>query len=432
MRVCNWDSVTLEDRDHNDVNEVTLAGSETLNYDAKGNLTENDNFLFVWDIDGHLKKATDKNNSEETDFTYDALGRRVEKLTSGEDTLYVSCGQKVCEEYTKTTGAYALARTYVHGTYIDDIIAKVEADNSVVYYHTDRQYNVRGLTDENGVIVELYAYTPYGERTVMDVNETVIIGSAYDNQYGYTGRYLDNETGLWYFRARYFDTALGRFISRDPLGYVDGMGLYNGYFGEMFMMDPSGQGIGHWLITGKWDGDLAASTHQGIIDTLHRDATDSPEFSKSFKESSKQHGTATAIVTVMTVVIPLTLVSGPTILRAGRLTNVGTYRTLQRVSPYVPRILEYNRLFAVNCYRLGIASILDRSIKALPKLRAIPINTRRVLQRISSSSWGDMLNQNLSDSSMGETVSDIGSFLYRIKITIHPLVDEYYPWREKL
>ena len=43
------------------------------------------------------------------------------------------------------------------------------------------------------------------------------------------------------YRARYFDTEMGRFISRDPLGYVDGFGLYNGYFAEEFKLDPYGE-----------------------------------------------------------------------------------------------------------------------------------------------------------------------------------------------
>ena len=64
---------------------------------------------------------------------------------------------------------------------------------------------------------------------------------AQNNLYGFTGRYLDEEAGLWYFRARYFDDEQGRFISRDPLGYVDGMNLYNGYFAESFGLDPYGQ-----------------------------------------------------------------------------------------------------------------------------------------------------------------------------------------------
>ena len=45
---------------------------------------------------------------------------------------------------------------------------------------------------------------------------------------------------VWYFRARYFSDELGRFISRDPLGYVDGYGLYNGYFASHFWIDPTG------------------------------------------------------------------------------------------------------------------------------------------------------------------------------------------------
>jgi RHS repeat-associated protein len=57
--------------------------------------------------------------------------------------------------------------------------------------------------------------------------------------YGYTGRRYDSETGLWYFRARYFDAELGRFISRDPLEYVDGMSMYQGYFAS-WGVDPFG------------------------------------------------------------------------------------------------------------------------------------------------------------------------------------------------
>jgi len=49
-------------------------------------------------------------------------------------------------------------------------------------------------------------------------------------QFGFTGRYLDAETGLYYFRSRYYSGSLGRFIARDPLRYVDGMSLYAGYY----------------------------------------------------------------------------------------------------------------------------------------------------------------------------------------------------------
>ncbi|HMO16361.1 MAG TPA: RHS repeat-associated core domain-containing protein, partial [Pirellulaceae bacterium] len=46
----------------------------------------------------------------------------------------------------------------------------------------------------------------------------------------YTGREWDNDTQLYHFRARWYSPHLGRFVSRDTLGYVDGMSLYAGYF----------------------------------------------------------------------------------------------------------------------------------------------------------------------------------------------------------
>ena len=93
---------------------------------------------------------------------------------------------------------------------------------------------MRGLTDQSGNIVELYAYSPYGKHTIISSTATT------NNSYGFTGRYLDVETGLWYFRARYFNDEMGRFVTRDPLGYVDGMNLYAGYFAEGFRLDPYG------------------------------------------------------------------------------------------------------------------------------------------------------------------------------------------------
>ena len=128
-------------------------------------------------------------------------------------------------------------------TYVDDIICKVEdisGSPTPLYYHSERQFNVRGLTDSTGAVKELYAYSVYGKQTVMDATGVVLAGTAEDNNYGFTGRYLDAESDLWYFRARYFSDELGRFISRDPLGYIDGMSLYGGYFASGFGLDPWG------------------------------------------------------------------------------------------------------------------------------------------------------------------------------------------------
>ncbi len=111
------------------------------------------------------------------------------------------------------------------------------------YAHANHLYSVAAITNAAGSVVERYRYDTYGNRTTLAPDGiTTRAVSSYNQQVGFTGRYLDKETGLWYFRARYFSGTLGRFIGRDPLGYVDGMGLYSAYFVPT-NLDPTGNKI---------------------------------------------------------------------------------------------------------------------------------------------------------------------------------------------
>ena len=97
------------------------------------------------------------------------------------------------------------------------------------------------MTDESGVIAENYSYDAYGKVTTYGADGGVLNSSNLAlNSYTYTGRRIDSETGLMYFRARYYSPELGRFISRDPLKFVDGMNLYAGYFVMWGGIDPTG------------------------------------------------------------------------------------------------------------------------------------------------------------------------------------------------
>jgi RHS repeat-associated protein len=87
--------------------------------------------------------------------------------------------------------------------------------------------------------VERYSYTAYGTLGIYDASGTVRTTSTYANRYTYTGREYDPDLNLYHFRARWYDPSTGGFISRDPLGYVDGMSMYRGYF-AVTGMDPSG------------------------------------------------------------------------------------------------------------------------------------------------------------------------------------------------
>jgi RHS repeat-associated protein len=108
----------------------------------------------------------------------------------------------------------------------------------------DANYNVVGVVDDDGVLVERYEYTPYGRRTVMQgvgSNDALCSAPSLTSQrlssgsiiqpygiceIGHQGLMHDEETDLIYNRARMLHPILGRFIQRDPLGYVDGMSLY--------------------------------------------------------------------------------------------------------------------------------------------------------------------------------------------------------------
>ncbi|MBX2850875.1 MAG: hypothetical protein KTR15_03915 [Phycisphaeraceae bacterium] len=269
----DWDDTTLTDggtgttqtRTHNDPHElltidpdgagVLPAFSQT--HDAKGNLTaDGDGMAHTFDFDNMLSQtvvagASPRGIEGTHSYEYDALGRRVSKTvtpTSGSatTTVFVCAGQQVIAEYTGGTADTDPDRKYIFCAtgYIDDPVAMIDAtgvSEDTYYYHRDRQFSIIGLTDDTGTPVERYTYTAYGEVTIHDgTGVTVRTASLYANPYTYTGRRLDDETGLHYFRARYHDAVLGRFLERDPLGYPDGLNTYAAYHVMWGGVDPMG------------------------------------------------------------------------------------------------------------------------------------------------------------------------------------------------
>jgi RHS repeat-associated protein len=79
------------------------------------------------------------------------------------------------------------------------------------YYYTDPQGNVLAKADQNGTIIAQYDYAPYGAAV------TASGMSAGPDGPGYTGHVNDPESGLVYMQARYYDPAVGRFLSVDPI-----------------------------------------------------------------------------------------------------------------------------------------------------------------------------------------------------------------------
>jgi len=115
-----------------------------------------------------------------------------------------------------------------------------------VYYLTDGNFNVTALAGTDGAILERYAYDAYGQARVFDPNWAARQSSSYANAILFCGYFRDAETGMYHVRHRYYHPQLGRWMSRDPLGYVNGMGLYEYCIGiPTGFNDPSGLDI--WL-----------------------------------------------------------------------------------------------------------------------------------------------------------------------------------------
>ncbi len=104
-----------------------------------------------------------------------------------------------------------------------------------MYYHHNHQGSISHLTNNSGTVVNSYVYDSYGGR--ISVSESVI------QPYSYTGREYDVESGLYFYRARYYDTVIGRFLNEDPIRYRgEDQNLYNYVFNNpLNLRDPYGR-----------------------------------------------------------------------------------------------------------------------------------------------------------------------------------------------
>ena len=210
----------------NALNQYGDVDGVLFTYDGNGNLTGDGVNTYLYDVESRLISATTPQHL--ADYTYDPFGRRGEKGVDGTVTRYVYAGDTVIAEYD---GLDQLQARYVPGPGLDRPVL-MDRGGTLSYYHYDGTGSVVAATDAFGVVAENYAYGPYGESADGD-----LIG----NPYRYTGRRLDAETGLYYYRARYYSVTLGRFLQPDPAGFVDGLNLY-AYVGNdpLNFVDPSG------------------------------------------------------------------------------------------------------------------------------------------------------------------------------------------------
>ena len=164
-------------------------------YDDNGNMTSGDGRSITYNCDNKPSSITKGGNT--AIFFYDGSGSRVKKQTVSSTTVYIG---KLYEETGGNITKYIFAG--------DTRIASITSADTY-YYHQDHLGSSSVITNSSGVKVEEVRYYPYGE-TIIDTGSVSV-------SHKYTSQELDIETGLYYYNARYYDPALGRFISADPI-----------------------------------------------------------------------------------------------------------------------------------------------------------------------------------------------------------------------
>jgi len=252
---------------YNAGNELLQAKMEFKNhslynyeYDQNGNLVRKTQTsrhghhqiitTYAYDDENRLTevKIQQGHKAREISYTYDPFGRRISKTVHhshtpffGSDladddpkdndsdkdrdkdknrhrhkgypqtTYYLYDDQNIIAEYDQRG---KLIASYLHGSNIDEPLA-VEKYQDLLYYHADGLGSITALTNHRGHTVQKYEYDSFGN---MKHNQRQWLTQPYT----YTGREADYETGLYYYRARYYDSKVGRFITKDPIGFEGG------------------------------------------------------------------------------------------------------------------------------------------------------------------------------------------------------------------
>lgn len=193
---------------YGDAHRLVSSGEDEFQYDDNGNLTERRGKRGVtrydYDASGNLTRVTLAGGGV-VQYTYAPTGERVRREAADGVTHYLTDGTEVLAELNDELQTTAI---FIHGPGIDRPLAMIRGDE-VYYLHADRLGSIRQVSDDDGRLVASYDYDEFGVPSERE--------GTFDVPFRYTGRQYDAATGLYYYRARYYDPQLGRFLSPDPL-----------------------------------------------------------------------------------------------------------------------------------------------------------------------------------------------------------------------
>lgn len=212
-------------------------------YDANGStLTDPQGRSYTWDFENRpVQAVVPGTNGGTTNFNYDPFGRRIQSSDSLGTTNYFYDGPNIIEE---VDSAGDVLVKFTQELRIDQPMAQLSGGGTG-YYHQDGLGSVSSLTNATGVLTNSYAFDSFGRVTAHN--------GVLSNSFQYTGREFDSETGIYYYRARFYDPAAGRFLSEDPAEFLGGMNFY-AYVDNRAtsFVDPSGLVPQWWINLVNW------------------------------------------------------------------------------------------------------------------------------------------------------------------------------------
>jgi RHS repeat-associated protein len=201
---------------YNESNQLTSTPAAGFSYDANGNTISKTDGAgttgYVWDYENRLVQVN-LSGGGVVSFQYDSFGRRIRKVSASGTSVYVYDGDNQIEELNSSGGVVA---RYTQGLGIDEPLALYRSGKKY-YYHADGLGSIVALTDNHGTTKGSYTYDAFGNNAPPEPPPPP---SSVTNPFRYTGRELDSETGLYYYRARYYDPQSGRFLSEDPARFA--------------------------------------------------------------------------------------------------------------------------------------------------------------------------------------------------------------------
>ena len=221
----------------NQANQLLEDANFTYQYDNNGNMTRKTakagGAVTQYEYDAENKLVRVGTGAKTANYKYDGLGRRVEKevIDAGTATTrYLYDNEDILLELN---GANSIMARYTHGPGIDEPLI-MEKNAQSFYYHADGLGSITEITNQSGTLVQRYAYSSFGKIESQ-------LDPSFVQPYTFTARELDAETGLHFYRMRYYDSSAGRFVQPDPIGFFGGPNFY-AYTGNnpVYFVDPLG------------------------------------------------------------------------------------------------------------------------------------------------------------------------------------------------